>query len=467
MDKNSLSKEMHCLKNNDAHKVSGNQTLALMIPLEGSPRSRVNKPSTLSNTLDLSRKKLHSLSEDLYKSMPYIQNLHLEGNYLFSIPKDLFVQLPHLVWLDLRSNKITSLPLTIGDHRQLKYLLLEGNPIKALPVELGDLTSLKALNLRHCPLEFPPEDIVHKGLESILLFLRNARREDLSCYESGESDMPSVEKLKLNELMKSSLELSEEWESKEERLQFEMLKNRIMQEEMKEMMQGQTFARQATPRGAASLTKSDTRNFLSDSRSAVLREAREPETGRYAEVKERLAAINQKKKDQEALKEWRKQTKIIQDQITKSKKTKESNLKLPMSTPYAIHLDTYQKMDNCDKLKPLVVEKQTRMPRIMSVKSLKEMEKARASRDLRLEHRIRQHTQTMQERNKKPKGTAQEEMETSKKDLETAKLLHAELLQRKREQETPLEYRFTAFTGETSPSQSPRGKPQNIFAMSY
>ncbi|KAG6935916.1 leucine rich repeat containing 27 [Chelydra serpentina] len=147
--------------------------------------------STPSNTLDLSRKKLQHLTEEIYK-LPNLKHLHLEGNALAIIPKDLFQQLPNLVWLDLRYNKIKTLPPGIGYHKRLKTLLLEKNPIKRLPVELGNLTSLTALNLRHCPLEFPPKDVVQRGLRSILCFLRNVGNGNLVHLEPDTQELPCM-----------------------------------------------------------------------------------------------------------------------------------------------------------------------------------------------------------------------------------------------------------------------------------
>lgn len=37
---------------------------------------------------------------------------------------------------------------------------------------IGNMTSLKAINLRKCPIEFPPDDVLHQGLATILAFLR-------------------------------------------------------------------------------------------------------------------------------------------------------------------------------------------------------------------------------------------------------------------------------------------------------
>ncbi|KAM6093423.1 LOW QUALITY PROTEIN: leucine-rich repeat-containing protein 27 [Theristicus caerulescens] len=166
-----------------------------------------------SGTPDVSRKNVKHLTEEIHR-LPGIKYLHLEGNVVSTIPEDLFPKLPHLVWLDLRYNKIKALPPGIGYHRQLKTLLLEGNPIKELPTELGDLTSLTALNLRHCPLEFPPKDVIQKGLKSILCFLWDSGNGRLPCMEPAASEMPPVERLNLSELL-------QEWPNEEEELRFQ------------------------------------------------------------------------------------------------------------------------------------------------------------------------------------------------------------------------------------------------------
>ncbi|XP_075113697.1 leucine-rich repeat-containing protein 27 [Leptodactylus fuscus] len=404
-------------------------------------------------TLDLSRKQLQCLSEDLYRSHPCIKTLHLQGNALSSLPEHLFLHLPHLVWLDLRNNEITSLPSTIGRHRQLQSLLLEGNPIKVLPIELGNLSTLKALNLRHCPLEFPPEDIVHKGLASILSFLRSFRKED---PEPGASELPPMEKLNLEDL-KSSMDLSADWSSSEDMKHFEMLKRKMDEREMEEMAESEPFTCHRKPQNVRDAVKGNAWKFLTESRHAMLVERRKSAADRQAEEKERLAMMIQKQRNQEILKDWQKQTKLMQDQKAKRKKRAENHHQVPVTPPFATDLDTSQHKNSWDKQKSLAVEKQEMMPRVMSANSLKEMEKARAARDLRLEHRIKRHIQSMQERKKNPKRSAQEEMEAARKELEMATLLQAEILQRKREQDAALEYRFTAFTGDITPGGPPKG----------
>ncbi|XP_056385824.1 leucine-rich repeat-containing protein 27 [Hyla sarda] len=410
-------------------------------------------------TLDLSKKRLQCLSDDLYRDHPAIKSMHLEGNTLCSLPENFFLHLPHLVWLDLRNNQIKSLPSTIGKHRQLQYLLLEGNPIKMLPIALGDLSTLKALNLRHCPLEFPPEEIVYKGLASILSFLRSFKKEEDP--ESIVSELPPVEKLNLKEL-RSSMDLSGDWSSSEEKKHFEMLKHKIEEKQMEEMDQSELLTCHRKPQNTRDPVKGTGWKFFTESRPAMLVERRKSEADRQAEEKERLAMVLQKQRNEKILKDWQQQTKLMQDHKARSKtKTKNHEVQVP-APPYATDLDTSQHKNSWDKQKSLAGEKQEMMPRVMSVNLLKEAQKARASRDLRLEHRIKQHIQSMQERRKKPKRSAQEEMEAARKELEVASLLQAEMLQRKREQDAAMEYRFTAFTGDISTQST--GGPQNICA---
>lgn len=56
----------------------------------------------------------------------------------------------------------------------------------------GDLTSLTALNLRHCLLEFPPKDIIQKGLKSILCFLQDSGNGKLLSMEPAVLGMLGI-----------------------------------------------------------------------------------------------------------------------------------------------------------------------------------------------------------------------------------------------------------------------------------
>nr|XP_014346351.1 PREDICTED: leucine-rich repeat-containing protein 27 isoform X3 [Latimeria chalumnae]XP_014346352.1 PREDICTED: leucine-rich repeat-containing protein 27 isoform X3 [Latimeria chalumnae] len=487
-------------------------------------------PSASTRTLDLSRKKLQYLTDDIHNA-PNIEYLYLEGNSLSKLPDDFFYQLPYLIWLDLRNNQLTSLPSAIGKHRYLTTLLLEGNPIKQLPVELSNLTSLKALNLRHCPLEFPPELIVQQGLQSILNFLRSAMKGDpehidpsvqgltrklqqegqaiKKKYKSmvtrhasprkaysevwkqlGSLKMPHVEKLKLTEL-KSSLDVSEDWPNEEEMIRFEKLREEIIREDEKDIFHDQnqviapvsllqTAEFGGCNRKPEKLIREPRVPSISRRRKVILKDtfpklpphetvihrkkAEERRLAALKKLKEKQTLILQWKKDQEVLKEWREQTKFMQE-----KKKTEYDLVEPAkkdqvieSAPYATDPDYYRMVNSREQQN--VHEQHERIRKILSGKSLKEIEEARNARDKKLEYRIRQHINMMQERRRKPKGTALEEMEAAKKELEIAEQLQNEVLQSKVQQDLPLEYRFTAFTGEILPSCSPTACPRNVFS---
>lgn len=54
----------------------------------------------------------------------------------------------------------------------LKCLLLENNKLTQLPNEIASLRNLNALNLSDNPLEYPPIDIVNKGLRSVQIYMK-------------------------------------------------------------------------------------------------------------------------------------------------------------------------------------------------------------------------------------------------------------------------------------------------------
>ncbi|XP_026080702.1 leucine-rich repeat-containing protein 27 isoform X2 [Carassius auratus] len=170
------------------------------------------------DVLCLSRRALRSIPASVLHTT-HLKSLYLEGNEISSLPERFFSRMSSLVWLDVRNNRLSGLPAAIGQHRCLKTLLLEGNPISALPPELGHVITLKALSLRKCPLVFPPQDVLDRGLPSILHYLRSSALTDESA---------AVEKLCLSEL-----EQCEEDET--EILRFEELRRRMIQVERAEL----------------------------------------------------------------------------------------------------------------------------------------------------------------------------------------------------------------------------------------
>ena len=73
----------------------------------------------------------------------------------------------------LRNNRLAELPtLGLNKQTQLRHLLLENNQLKYLPNELAELRNLAALNITDNPIEYPPSDVVSKGLKFVQAFMR-------------------------------------------------------------------------------------------------------------------------------------------------------------------------------------------------------------------------------------------------------------------------------------------------------
>ncbi|XP_028585706.1 leucine-rich repeat-containing protein 27 isoform X2 [Podarcis muralis] len=387
---------------------------------------KLESNSTIS--LDLSRKDLQHLTDDIYKLLN-LRHLHLEGNVLSVVPEDFFQNVPNLVWLDLRYNKIQELPPGIGCHKQLKTLLLERNPIKRLPVELGNISSLTALNLRHCPLEFPPLEVIQKGLPAILSFLQRMSGENLDYREPVTPEIPPVEKLNLTDFTKSSLDLSDGWPNEEEMVRFQKLRNELIQDEREEYLDNKMVPNESMP----SLRRPKTKEKLS--RKSSMFSCR----------------------DKEVLQKWRRRSRMMKEKNGVS--FDKEDTEVSRNAPYAT-----DNMKNHDKPEDWKETSKQDEQMEMTLNLMKTTDELRAAKRKEVENRIRQHTQMMNERRKRLTGIPQEDMERAKQDYEIAENLEQQLANLKRDLNQ--EYRFTAFTGEAQPPENPLpiNKPPNIFS---
>ncbi|KAG7462745.1 hypothetical protein MATL_G00188020 [Megalops atlanticus] len=377
-----------------------------------------------SDSLCLSRRKLKHIPESILK-ISKIKNLYLEGNEISILPDALFSSLSNLVWLDLRNNQITMLPPEIGQHRFLKTLLLEGNPISELPLELGNLISLKALSLRRCPIMFPPQEVLHKGVQCILQFLRKAMAERPVSGRNNLTEVPPIEKLQL-----SSLACSEEVHDSEELQRFEELKLRMMQTESVDFghgvptpslppksgpvrreggLRGHTLP--VIPRKVRSVKCKFPE--LPPCNMRYWKSLEERKLAAMKELKEKQAIIEQRRKDEEVLQEWRSEARVRQERRVQNhaRRNREEVLR---SAPYAIDPQSNMK-DSTDSTTNSALQQE---PRQMSLKSLKEMEEMRACREKDLEQQIRTHIQMMQDRNRRPKGSALEDIKATQQEVD-------------------------------------------------
>ncbi|XP_033005237.1 leucine-rich repeat-containing protein 27 isoform X5 [Lacerta agilis] len=385
---------------------------------------KLESDSTVS--LDLSRKDLQHLTDDIYKLLN-LRHLHLEGNVLSVVPEDFFQNVPNLVWLDLRYNKIKELPPGIGCHKQLKTLLLERNPIKRLPVEL---------------------------------------------------EIPPVEKLNLTDFTKSSLDLSDGWPNEEEMVRFQKLRDELIQDEREEYLDNKMVPNESMP----SLRRPKTKEKLSRKSSMfscrtlargkktlfpavssydVLIQSKKVEQCRLAalkEMKEKQALIEQRRKDKEVLQKWRRRSRMMKEKGVSYSFDKEDT-EVSRNAPYAT-----DNMKNHDKPEDWKETSKQDEQMEMTLNLMKTTDELRAAKRKEVENRIRQHTQMMKERRKRLTGIPQEDMERAKEDYEIAENLEQQLVNLKRDLNQ--EYRFTAFTGEVEPPENPLpiNKPPNIFS---
>jgi Leucine-rich repeat (LRR) protein len=102
-------------------------------------------------------------------------SLNMSGNLLVDVDEDLR-EMRMLEELDLSRNKIVSLLSSISTMTALKRLIISHNPIQALPYGLWALNNLQLLEVTGCDIKFPPQDVVSKGVKSLLNFQRMLER---------------------------------------------------------------------------------------------------------------------------------------------------------------------------------------------------------------------------------------------------------------------------------------------------
>ncbi|XP_036591830.1 leucine-rich repeat-containing protein 27 [Trichosurus vulpecula] len=476
-----------------------------------------------SPALDLSKRGLEHLSEEIFR-IPHLKQLHLQRNELSIIPKDFFELLPNLVWLDLRHNKIKAIPSGIGSHKNLKTLLMEKNPIKTLPVELGNLTSLKALNLRNCPLEFPPQDIIQKGLLAILAFLRqwalkqcavtvplcqemknmdslkeiskakhdmaggSASHKEASQPRKSKQDdpkakeqlFPHVEKLNLTEVTEASGDFSEDWSNEEEMKQFWKLRQEIVANEKAEILANQLLPIQLPLNLQDNPVKEHVQKLKYSFRIPLKKPCNSrkksssfenmfPEIPSYEmpvqakKDEERRVAALKELKEKHALIEQRKRDKKVLQKWREQAEVMKKEKEILMNTQ---HLPKDMMLEKAPFATNPVDESNEfnslEKKKPTQLKLTQEQDELRASKAREIEERIKRHMETFRERRKKARGTPQEEIQKAAHDFEIAKKLHDEVHKRQQDRELRKEYRFTAFTGDVSP-QAPMSQPHNIF----
>ncbi|XP_034148664.1 leucine-rich repeat-containing protein 27 isoform X1 [Esox lucius] len=320
------------------------------------------------------------------------------------------------------------------------------------------------------------------------------------------ADMPQVQKLELTDLVKSSMDACEEMVDEDELRKFRELRQKMIQMDKAEL--GFTVSLSCLPRTSESVRDHKTHTLPTIKRGNVFPElpsldmqywkrSEERTLAAMRELREKQAILEERRKGQELLKEWRTHAKVMQakkilelkqERLERQKLKKiasgyvDTQLKLSkletasgldnngafclecagsIILKSGVHLETPPQMIEIKapyatdgsvsehgvvktlNSPPMTIQKQR------STMSYKEHQEVREARDRDFELRIRSHVQMMQERHRRPGGNAQEETDAARREIEEAKGLQSELAQIKRDQD--IEYRFLAFTGENSP----------------
>ncbi|XP_028746225.1 leucine-rich repeat-containing protein 40 isoform X2 [Peromyscus leucopus] len=135
--------------------------------------------------LYLRRNKLRVLPE--FPSSRQLKELYLGENQIEMLGAEHLQHLQAILVLDLRGNKLRSVPEEMALLQSLERLDLSNNDISSLPCSLGNL-HLKFLALEGNPLRTIRREIIAKGTQEVLKYLRSKIKDD------GTSQSDSVPK---------------------------------------------------------------------------------------------------------------------------------------------------------------------------------------------------------------------------------------------------------------------------------
>uniref|UniRef100_A0A287AS56 Leucine rich repeat containing 40 n=1 Tax=Sus scrofa TaxID=9823 RepID=A0A287AS56_PIG len=166
-----------------------------------------------------------------------LEDLDLSNNRLSSIPAS-FSSLSSVVRLNISSNQLKSLPAEISGMKRLKHLDCNSNLLETIPPELASMESLELLYLRRNKLRFLPEfpsckllklpcslgklhlkflalegnplrtirrEIINKGTQEVLKYLRSKIKDDglsqSDCVTETAMTLPSESRVNIHAII--------------------------------------------------------------------------------------------------------------------------------------------------------------------------------------------------------------------------------------------------------------------------
>ncbi|XP_023696226.2 leucine-rich repeat-containing protein 40 [Paramormyrops kingsleyae] len=137
--------------------------------------------------LYLRHNKLRVLPE--LSSCKMLKELHVGNNQIESVEAQQLKHLTALGVLELRDNKLKNLPDEVTLLEGLERLDISNNDISSLPCALGNMTKLKMLSLEGNSLRTIRRDLLTKGTQEILKYLRSRVQEQ---PDGNPQDVPQT-----------------------------------------------------------------------------------------------------------------------------------------------------------------------------------------------------------------------------------------------------------------------------------
>ncbi|XP_070688126.1 leucine-rich repeat-containing protein 40 [Pempheris klunzingeri] len=148
-------------------------------------------PASLSQMLALEQlyfrhNKLHGFPK---LSAPMLKDLCVGNNHIEQLEAEQLACLTSISLLELRDNKIKALPEQMTLLTSLTRLDLTNNDISTLPASLSLLPNLKVLLLEGNPLRGIKRDVLTKGTNELLKYLRGRIKEEPARADEGHTAM--------------------------------------------------------------------------------------------------------------------------------------------------------------------------------------------------------------------------------------------------------------------------------------
>jgi len=118
-------------------------------------------------------------------NLKLLQTLDFDYNKIFEIPDEIF-KLKNLRRLSIGNNRILKVTKNISKLPLLEVLNLNNNTIAEIPISLGQINSLSKINIRENKIENIPIEIISRGYESVINYLKTIveEKEIVKLYEA-------------------------------------------------------------------------------------------------------------------------------------------------------------------------------------------------------------------------------------------------------------------------------------------